>query len=360
LPVFRFDKAFAIARSVRSFLSPKTAAHGAGLDTNQYEKEIQNRTQELHSITTELRAAKVRGERPKRLEQMKSAKRKKQEIFQLKMKLRTTEEQSDGEPETGALPDFAVVGGAKCGTTFFYHLLTLHPHVEPTAMKETHFFDRLFDEGIDWYRGCFPKPQWKDGQRTITGDGTPGYLFHPLVPERMARVVPQVRLIALLRNPVERTYSAYHHRVRNGSERRTFAQAVEEAMEAEKARRPGELREFVGDDNHDLDKDVPHGFLFNCIYVDHLLRWSEYFDKEQMLVLKSEDFFENPSETLKPVLSFLDLPDWEPGASELPEKRKNKGGYEQAMDPVVKRRLQEFFEPHNRRLYEYLGVDFGW
>jgi hypothetical protein len=90
--------------------------------------------------------------------------------------------------------------------------------------------------------------------------------------------------------------------------------------------------------------------------VDQLLRWSALFAEEQMLVLKSEDFFEHPQKTLKLVLDFLDLPDWEPDAWEV----RNKGDYEQRMDPATRRRLEEYFEPHNRRLYEYLGVNFGW
>jgi hypothetical protein len=76
-------------------------------------------------------------------------------------------------------------------------------------------------------------------------------------------------------------------------------------------------------------------------------------------VLKSEDLFERPRETLKLVLDFLDLPDWEPEASQL-VSRRNKGEYEQEMDPSTRRQLEGFFEPHNRRLYDYLGRDFGW
>ena len=152
----------------------------------------------------------------------------------------------------------------------------------------------------------------------------------------MAGVIPEAKLIALLRNPVDRTYSAYHHRAKNREKIRTFEETVEAAF------------------------DAPNGgFLSQSIYVDHLLRWSRFFDREQMLVLKSEDFFERPREILKLVLDFLDLPDWEPGASELRDK-VNKGKYEQGMDPTIRRRLEDFFEPHNQRLYEYLGVDFGW
>ena len=78
-----------------------------------------------------------------------------------------------------------------------------------------------------------------------------------------------------------------------------------------------------------------------------------------MLVLKSEDFFERTLDTMQLVLDFLDLPDWEPGALEKTFTDRNEGHYKE-MDPVTRQRLEEFFEPHNQRLYEYLGVDFGW
>ena len=75
-----------------------------------------------------------------------------------------------------------------------------------------------------------------------------------------------------------------------------------------------------------------------------------------MLVLKSEDFFQHPAATLELVLDFLDLPPWEPQTWEV----RNMGTYEQGMDLATRRRLEEYFAPHNRRLYDYLGVDLGW
>ncbi len=83
-------------------------------------------------------------------------------------------------------------------------------------------------------------------------------------------------------------------------------------------------------------------------------------------MLKSEDFFERPHQTLKPVLEFLGLSEWEPETPELGDERKyydrkrNKGRYEEGMNPSTRRRLERYFEPHNRRLYDYLGVDLGW
>jgi hypothetical protein len=152
----------------------------------------------------------------------------------------------------------------------------------------------------------------------------------------MAAVVPQARLIALLRNPIDMSFSAYHHRRKHGRQLPTFEETV---------------RVFLEDPRLD---HLPRGF-----YVDHLKRWSNFYGDEQMLVVKSEDFFERPRETLKVVFDFLDLPDWEPGTSDLGD-RLNKGVYEYKMDPTTRRRLQDFFEPHNQRLYDFLGADFGW
>jgi hypothetical protein len=219
--------------------------------------------------------------------------------------------------------------------------------VEPAAAKELHFFDDLFDEGTEWYRRCFPTPRWKDGRRTITGEATP-MLAHGLAPERMAEVVPEARLIVLLRNPVDRAYSLYHHWARNGVEALSF----EEVIEAEQEWLHGTSRHEcgVGAD------DVPFEYLSRSVYVDHLQRWSRFFGDEQLLVLKSEDFFELPSETLKRVLNFLELPDWQPDAWKV----RNAGTYEENMDSATRHRLEEYFEPHNKRLYEFLSVDFEW
>jgi hypothetical protein len=254
----------------------------------------------------------------------------------------------EGELGTGALPDFLIIGEKKCGTTFLYHLLGQHPLVQPAASKELHFFDAHFDQGVEWYRRCFPQPSWKDGQRTITGEATP-YMSHHLAPQRIAEVVPQARLIALLRNPVERAYSDYQMGVRKGRENRTFEEAIVAAVQP--SDEEGDARTGLA--------DARHGLLSKGVYVDQLLRWSEFFSKEQMLALKSEDFLERPHETLMLVLEFLGLPQWEPEAEELMGGKRNEGRYEE-MNPATRRRLEEYFEPHNQRLYEYLGTDFGW
>ena len=318
-------------------------------EKSEYEERKKRIQRERSRLREELRARKE-GKRSEKIVHKKMKKGAQQEIFRLERERRAAHEQW---AVTGALPDFVVIGGKKCGTTFLYHLLTQHPLVQSAASKELHFFDALFDEGTEWYRQCFPAPRWENGRRTITGEASP-YIAHRSAPERMAQVVPQVRLIALLRDPVERAYSDYQMVARKDREHKTFEEAIglREPADAEKAWPHPE-----GEDHAVLDEGSE--YLSRSVYVDQLLRWSMFFPSDQMLVLKSEDFFENPEEILKVVFEFLGLPEWEPADEVIGDKR-NAGNYERGMDPATRRRLEEYFEPHNKRLYDLLGVDFDW
>jgi hypothetical protein len=326
--------------------------------TKEKERELRYKRRELRKIRDEERVAKERAEKR---EYRRRKKEVDQEVFRLERELSAAREgRAEDEPVVGALPDFLVIGAMKGGTTFLYHLLTQHPLVESAATKEVHFFDALYEEGVEWYRRNFPAPRLKDGRMTITGEATP-YLSHRYAPKRMAAVVAQAQLVALLRNPVDRAYSHYHQGVRRGGETRTF----DEAIEAEEARSRGErdklLNEHRASSNHSRTSYLSRG-----VYVEQLMRWAEHFDEEQMLVLKSEDFFERPVDVFKVVLGFLGLPEWEPADSSEPRSRNNherkkfKGKYKREMNPETRRKLEEYFGPHNQRLYDYLGRDLGW
>jgi hypothetical protein len=373
LPDFRFDKVSDVARGMKALLNPDAERHE---DRKSLRQKIKSKRQELARIREEQVAAKGKG-RAERTEHKKRKKRVQQEIFELERKLRALKEGSSAGEEktedTGALPDFLIIGAKKAGTTFLYHLLTRHPLVQAAAAKELHFFDRFFKEGTEWYKRSLPAPRWKDGRKTITGEASP-YMAQRLAPERVAQVVPQARLIALLRNPVERAYSDYQQVVSKGREPRSFEEAIGLGGRtgARKAHLPlGKEGEISEGEGHAGGLDQGSGYLSRGIYVEQLKRWSGFFPREQMLVLKSEEFFENPNQTLKTVFDFLGLPEWEPQeASEEPRERRNRdrprrnkrnpGEYEEGMDPSTRRRLEEYFEPHNKRLYEFLGVDFGW
>jgi Sulfotransferase domain len=241
----------------------------------------------------------------------------------------------------GPLPNFVVLGTQKGGTSYFYRLLTEHPLVRKAVAKELHFFDNKFAEGVGWYRRCFPKGERLDGQRTITGEASPSYLFEQQVPERMARIVPEARLIALLRNPVDRAYSHYQMEVRRGKEARSFEEATEEEM--------------TSAEGEGYSIDVPHAYLRRGLYAEQLKRFSFFANRDQLLVVKSENLFTRRLEVLERVLRFLGLPPFESTLA----PPAGRASYE-PMDPVTRRRLEAFFAPHNERLYDLLNTDFGW
>ena len=112
------------------------------------------------------------------------------------------------------MPDFIIIGAARCGTTNLYRNLTQHPYIVPAFRKEVHFFDHTsnFKNGVAWYRAHFPLLLYKHykqvrKQDIVTGEASPYYIFHPHAPKRAFEIVPQVKLIVMLRNPVDRAYS---------------------------------------------------------------------------------------------------------------------------------------------------------
>jgi hypothetical protein len=355
LPIFGLSKAFDLGRGIKVFLNLQTGATRGSVPDPWHRrnssKTLKRKDQEIYRLR-------------------KQVKKQGEDLFQLRNDFRVANELAEdaqGDPsalwvsneEVGALPDFVVIGAMRCGTSRFYKVFTKHSHVQRAAAKELHYFDQLerFERGIEWYRRCFPPPEQKDGQRTITGEATPMYLFDPLVPERMARAVPQTRLIVLLRNPVDRAYSHYHKRVReSGQETPSFEETVEEEL--------AWLNEGkIGLSSQERRPEAGHGSRYNQlargIYVDQLVRWRQFFDEEQMLVLKSEDFFKHTADILKQVQTFLGLPYKEIKLPPRQTKRKSTYEYE-PMDPALRQQLEVFFEPHNRRLYDYLNRDFGW
>lgn len=259
------------------------------------------------------------------------------------------------------MPDFIIIGAMRGGTTSLYRYLTDHPQIGSAYMKEVHFFDVYYHKGLSWYRSQFPSSVQKyyaervQKHTFVTGEASPYYLFHPHAPQRIAKTLPQVKLVVLLRNPVSRAYSHYYHEVAGGHETLSF----EEAIDREEERIGKEVEKLAGNGRYVSFNHRHFSYLSRGIYVDQLKVWMELFPKEQFLILKSEDFYADPAAGLKQVLQFINVPDV--GIKDLKEE------YEQLnttkppkMEPTTRKRLMEYFEPHNTRLYDYLGVDFGW
>ena len=239
----------------------------------------------------------------------------------------------------------------RCGTTFLHTYLLEHPKVMAPVRRQLWFFDMSFHRGIGWYRSRFPLKIQRVLRGRITGEATPDYLFHREVPGRVARVLPQVKLLVLLRNPVDRAYSHYWLEVRQGQETLSF----EKAIEAEDLRLRHEGDDiFKGGSYHD-SHHRRHSYLARGIYVDQLLTWMRHFPLERLLILKSEDLYQNAPKVYGQTLRFLGLPDWEPDHFEP----RNAGEYSD-MNPATRRHLTEYFSTHNERLYRLLGRNLGW
>jgi hypothetical protein len=255
------------------------------------------------------------------------------------------------------LPNFLIIGASKCGTTSLYYYLIQHPSVVPALTKEAHFFDQTYRMGLAWYRGFSSTKLAKyystkiTKKGVITGEATPCYIFHPHAPSRVFKTVPDAKLIVLLRNPVDRAYSYYHHNLRRGLESLSF----EEAIESEEERLRGELEKMIDDNNYFSFNRQFYSYLSRGFYVDQLENWMKFFPSEQILILKSEDLFTDPGSIFKRIVAFLDLPDFEPNAL-----KKANTTPSPEMDAATRKRLVDYFRPYNQKLYDFLGVDFGW
>ncbi len=247
------------------------------------------------------------------------------------------------------LPDFLVIGAAKAGTTSLYRYIWPHPDVRKPWRKEPHFFDLRYERGEDWYRAQFPLIV-RSPRTWITGEATPYYLHHPLVPDRVKLMLPDAKLIVLLRDPVERAFSHWRHNVRMGAESRSFESAIESERE-----NYDEVEELMRTGDREAVAEHRMSYIARGRYAEQLERWFERFPRERFLILQSEQFFEAPGDAYKQVLAFLGLASFSGVAFEIYNK-----GVESPLDPEVRARLVDDFREPNRRLYELLGTDFGW
>ena len=255
------------------------------------------------------------------------------------------------------LPDFLVIGAQKAGTTALYAYLRWHPAVLGPSWKEVSFFDRHYRRGERWYRGQFPNvlrvaaAGRRAGGHAIVGEASPSYLFHPLAPERVRSLLPEVRLIAVLRDPLERAFSHYNHEVALGREPLTFEQAIER----EQQRTRGEIERMKADPGYFSHAWWNWTYLARGRYAEQLEWWLSLFPREQLLVLSSEELSARPAETYAAVLAFLGLPPHR--LASYPRLNTREYG---RMQPATRGALAASFAEPNRRLYELLGRDFGW
>ena len=255
------------------------------------------------------------------------------------------------------LPDFLILGAQKAGTTALYAYLRWHPGISGPSWKEASYFDRHYQRGEAWYRGHFPNPvrRWRaeraNGRRLVLGEASPSYIVHPLAPERVHGLVPGVRLVALLRDPVDRAYSHYQHEVVRGTETLLF----EEALDAEEERLRGEVERMTADPAYFSHAWWNFTYLARGRYAEQLERWLAVFPRDQLLVVSSADLHDRPAETYGKILEFIGV---EPHALDAYPRLFSREYTPMAAE--TRERLSAYYAAPNRRLSELLGRDFGW
>ena len=247
------------------------------------------------------------------------------------------------------LPDFLIIGGQRCGTTSLYYYLRAHPQVLPALAKEVHFLTLHWSRGEGWYRARFPLRARKTGRRRppLTFEATPYYLFHPMAAARAAELLPEVKLLVLLRDPVTRAWSHYRHMVRLGLEPLSF----EEAIAQEPTRLAGEVERIHSDPDYDAVRYRRYSYLARGAYAEQLHRWLAQFPADRFLVLHSERLLADPASCYGKVLGFLGLPAWTPSAFPLHTRNPRVSP---GMPSGIRRRLEEHFAPATRELEELL------
>lgn len=253
------------------------------------------------------------------------------------------------------LPNAIIIGAQKSGTSSLFSYLTQHPEIRGSSRKEVHFFDGgsvpgvdNFKKGKNWYRAHFPLATGRVEKRII--EATPSYLFVPSVPARIAQLLPDAKLIVVLRDPVERAISHFFHEVRGGREKRPIMSAlVEEEDLLEPIWKSGDYknRQFLS-----------FSYKARGRYAEQLSRYFGFFSRDRILVLSSKALFEKTDETLARIFTFFDV---EGSIRSVRDQRpKNVGTNKSAVETSVREYLANYYAPHNETLYAMLGEQVDW
>ena len=263
-------------------------------------------------------------------------------------------------PITRIRPRFLILGAQKAGTTSLYEFLTVHPKIVPNrSWKEVRFFDlpENYRQGMGWYLGNFPTRREARGR--ITLDASPSNLFFPQIPDLIRKHLgADILMIAVLRNPANRAYSAwkmYHsfgtnpnvtENNRRIADRRSFADAIAD-----------ELNGRVGPNMY------PYAYIGRGLYADQIENYYRVFDRQNLLILDFRRLHSDVSKLLDDVTSFLEIPPFtENQKAQLGAERYNVGlaREKSRQDEETIQTLRDFYRPHNVRLEQLLGWNIDW
>lgn len=259
---------------------------------------------------------------------------------------------------TRQLPSFLVVGAQRAGTTSLFRALMSHPLVHSANYhKGVNYFDVNYHRDFAWYQGHFPTtPLLRARARGATGspvtfEASGYYMFHPCAAERIARHLPDVHIVAMLRDPVERAWSAWKHESARGYETQTF----DVALEREDERLAGQVERMLSDPDYQSFNHRHHAYLRRGQYAEQLARLHDHFPPEHVHVIESESFFTEPETTYGGLLDSLGLSPVLPGRFDRWNGRPSG-----AMPEATRARLRRHFASHDQALAALLGRDPAW
>ena len=248
--------------------------------------------------------------------------------------------QLNWKPRKENAPDFIIIGAGKCGTSSLHKYICAHPQVLTPHKKELNFFHGNFNKGVDWYLSHFPA--LTDSAEYLTGEASPVYFHAPNVDERIHSLFPKTKLIVLLRNPVDRAVSWHYHLRKCGSSQETAQTALEKAIAHTDKLSEAELAHHGG-------------YIGESLYFYKLQRWLKLFPPQQLLILKSEEFFGQPRSIMTQVFDFLELPEHQSS-----HYKKYNGGLYTPIEDSLRQTLTNYFQPHNQKLEQLLNRSFNW
>lgn len=246
------------------------------------------------------------------------------------------------------LPDFAIIGAQKCGTTSLYNYLSLHPNVLPSLQKEVSYLGVNQSHGVLWYRSHFPLGitrflfRRSSGINPLVGEASTETVFLPGAPAHASSLLPELKLVFLVRDPITRAISHYYHDYRLGIVSDPIDVAFEKAWENIDKDRDQWL-ECAAKKSREYQEPV-HSYLLRGLYADQVENWLKYYDRSKLLILHAEDFWADTASSLQQSIDFLGLPAWQPESF----RQFNEGKYEEPPAEIISR-LQEFFKPHQER-----------
>lgn len=237
------------------------------------------------------------------------------------------------------LPDFVGIGTQKGGTTSLHMLLSQDARIGLPKKKELHYFDQENLGKIEEYAKEFEDVS----ERKVIGEITPYYMFHPKAAERIKQAVPDTKIIALLRDPIERTISQYFHAKRSGYENLE----IEDALKKEKER-------LLSGSMYSHQK---HSYIHRSMYEKQLETYEKLFPTENILIIKSEDLFIDTDKVWGRIETLLGL-NHSMKKRILPKANSGKGESRE-VSSTLRAKLRIILEPTYVAMKKKYGIEWS-